>query len=144
MVGTATDYARFLQMLANGGTLDGKRYLSPKTIAYMTSDHMGDVVRRGPYDLMGPGYKFGLGFGVRVDAGRCAGGGLARGLLLGRRRRHLLLGRPEGEDVRRLHDAVAEQARAVPHLAAQHGVCGDRGVTGGVRPGLSDEGLTPH
>ena len=69
MVGTATDYARFLQMLANGGTLDGKRYLSPKTIAYMTSDHMGDVVRRGPYDLMGPGYKFGLGFGVRTDAG---------------------------------------------------------------------------
>jgi CubicO group peptidase (beta-lactamase class C family) len=69
MVGTATDYARFLQMLANGGTLEGKRYLGPKTIAYMTSDHMGDVVRRGPYDLLGPGYKFGLGFGVRIDAG---------------------------------------------------------------------------
>jgi CubicO group peptidase (beta-lactamase class C family) len=69
MVGTATDYARFLQMLANGGTLDGKRYLGPKTIAYMTSDHMGDVVRRGPYDALGPGYKFGLGFGVRTDAG---------------------------------------------------------------------------
>jgi CubicO group peptidase (beta-lactamase class C family) len=69
MVGTATDYARFLQMLANGGTLDGKRFLGPKTIAYMTSDHMGDVVRRGPYDALGPGYKFGLGFGVRTDAG---------------------------------------------------------------------------
>lgn len=69
MVGTAEDYARFLQMLANGGTLDGKRYLSPKTIAYMTSDHMGDVVRRGPYDLFGPGYRFGLGFAVRTDAG---------------------------------------------------------------------------
>jgi CubicO group peptidase (beta-lactamase class C family) len=69
MVGTVTDYARFLQMLANGGTLDGRRYLGPKTIAYMTSDHMGDVVRRGPYDLLGPGYKFGLGFAVRTDAG---------------------------------------------------------------------------
>jgi CubicO group peptidase (beta-lactamase class C family) len=69
MVSTATDYARFLQMLANGGTLDGRRYLGPKTIAYMTSDHMGDVVRRGPYDLLGPGYKFGLGFAVRTDAG---------------------------------------------------------------------------
>jgi CubicO group peptidase (beta-lactamase class C family) len=69
LVGTATDYARFLQMLANGGALDGKRYLSPKTVAYMTSDHMGDVVRRGPYDLMGPGYKFGLGFAVRTEAG---------------------------------------------------------------------------
>ncbi len=69
MVSTATDYARFLQMLANGGTLEGKRYLSPRTIAYMTSDHMGDVVKRGPYDLMGPGYKFGLGFAVRTDTG---------------------------------------------------------------------------
>ena len=45
------DYARFLQMLLNGGALDGKRYLGPKTIAYMTSDHMGDVIKRGPYDL---------------------------------------------------------------------------------------------
>ena len=69
MLSTATDYARLLQMLIHGGTLDGGRYLSPKTIAYMTSDHMGDVVRRGPYDLLGPGYKFGLGFAVRSDAG---------------------------------------------------------------------------
>ena len=69
MMGTATDYARFLQMLINGGSLDGKRYLGPKTIAYMISDHMGDVIRRGPYDLLGPGYKFGLGFGVRTDDG---------------------------------------------------------------------------
>jgi CubicO group peptidase (beta-lactamase class C family) len=69
LVGTADDYARFLQMLSNGGTLEGKHFLSPKTIAYMTSDHMGDVIRRGPYDLLGPGYRFGLGFGVRTDAG---------------------------------------------------------------------------
>ena len=69
LVGTAADYARFLQMLANGGALDGKRFLSPTTIAYMTSDHMSDVIRRGPYDLMGPGYRFGLGFAVRTDAG---------------------------------------------------------------------------
>ena len=69
LVSTTADYARFLQMLANGGTLDGKRYLGPRTIAYMTSDHMGDVVRRGPYDLLGPGVKFGLGFGVRTEPG---------------------------------------------------------------------------
>jgi CubicO group peptidase (beta-lactamase class C family) len=30
---------------------------------------MGDAIRRGPYDLLGPGYKFGLGFAVRTDAG---------------------------------------------------------------------------
>jgi CubicO group peptidase (beta-lactamase class C family) len=77
MVGTATDYARFLQMLANGGILDGKRYLGPRTVAYMTSDHMGDVVKRGPYDLMGPGYKFGLGFAVRTDTGLVSYAGTA-------------------------------------------------------------------
>jgi CubicO group peptidase (beta-lactamase class C family) len=64
-------------MLANGGTLDGRRYLSPKTIAYMTSDHMGDVIRRGPYDLFGPGYRFGLGFAVRTDAGLASMAGSA-------------------------------------------------------------------
>jgi CubicO group peptidase (beta-lactamase class C family) len=69
MLSTATDYARFLQMLTNGGTLEGRRYLSPKTIGYMTSDQMGDGVRPGPYYLPGPGYKFGLGFAVRTDAG---------------------------------------------------------------------------
>jgi CubicO group peptidase (beta-lactamase class C family) len=69
LVSTVTDFARFLQMLANGGTLNGKRYLGPRTIVYMTSDHMGDVVRRGPYDLLGPGVKFGLGFAVRTEAG---------------------------------------------------------------------------
>jgi CubicO group peptidase (beta-lactamase class C family) len=68
LVGTVTDYARFLQMLANGGVLEGKRYLSSKTLAYMTSDHMG-AIKRGPYDLLGPGVKFGLGFAVRTDTG---------------------------------------------------------------------------
>ena len=56
-------------MLANGGTLDGKRYLGPKTIAYMTSDHTAGVITPGPYYLPGPGYGFGLGFAVRKDAG---------------------------------------------------------------------------
>jgi len=72
MIGTATDYARFLQMLINGGSIDGRRYIGPRTLAYMTSDHMGDAVRRGPYDLLGPGYKFGMGFGVRTDSGLAA------------------------------------------------------------------------
>ncbi len=38
MVGTAADYARFAQMLLNGGELDGKRYLKPETVSLMTSD----------------------------------------------------------------------------------------------------------
>ena len=69
MVGTAMDYARFCQMLLNGGTLDGKRVLGPKTVAYMTSDHLGTAVAPGPLYLPGTGFGFGLGFAVRKDAG---------------------------------------------------------------------------
>jgi CubicO group peptidase (beta-lactamase class C family) len=49
--------------------LDGKQYLSPKTVAYMTSDHMGEKVVPGPLYLPGDGYGFGLGFAVRKGAG---------------------------------------------------------------------------
>lgn len=69
MVSTAMDYARFLQMMLNGGTLDGKRILGPKTIAYMTSDHLHEGIVPGPYYLPGPGYGFGLGFAVRRTTG---------------------------------------------------------------------------
>jgi len=71
MMSTIADYARFAQMIANGGTLDGKRYLSPKTIAYMGSNHIGPAsgVANGPYYLPGPGFGFGLGFVVRTEPG---------------------------------------------------------------------------
>ena len=71
MVSTVEDYARFAQMILNGGTLDGKRYLSPKTVAYMGSNQIGpgSGVVPGPYYLPGPGFGFGLGFAVRTDAG---------------------------------------------------------------------------
>lgn len=71
MVSTIGDYARFTQMLLNGGTLDGKRFLSPKTIAYMGSNHIGPAsgVVNGPYYLPGPGFGFGLGFAVRTEPG---------------------------------------------------------------------------
>ena len=71
MVSTIDDYARFAQMMLNGGTLDGKRYLSPKTVAYMGSNQIGpgSGVVPGPYYLPGPGFGFGLGFAVRTDAG---------------------------------------------------------------------------
>jgi len=69
MVGTSMDYARFAQMLLNGGTLDGKRILGPKTLAYMGADHLGAAIAPGPLYLPGAGYGFGLGFAVRKDAG---------------------------------------------------------------------------
>ena len=69
LVSTAMDYARFAQMLLNGGSLNGRRIVSPKTVAYMTSDHLGTVITPGPYYLPGAGFGFGLGFGVRKEAG---------------------------------------------------------------------------
>ncbi len=70
---TADDYLRFCQMLLNGGTLDGKRYLSRTTVALMTSDHLGPRVATPVQPgevLMGvQGYTFGLGFMVRQGQG---------------------------------------------------------------------------
>src|SRR2546421_731174 len=56
---------------------DGSCYLGPKTIAYMTSDHLGTAIVPGPYYLPGPGYGFGLGFAVRKEAGIAASPGSA-------------------------------------------------------------------
>ncbi|HYS14546.1 MAG TPA: serine hydrolase domain-containing protein [Burkholderiaceae bacterium] len=67
LVSTAGDYLRFAQMMLNGGTLDGTRIISRKTVEYMTSDHLGGI--RGPAYLPGAGYGFGLGFAVRVASG---------------------------------------------------------------------------
>jgi CubicO group peptidase (beta-lactamase class C family) len=69
MVSTAFDYAKFLQMLENGGALDGHRILSPATVAFMTSDHLGQIGPGPTAYLPGPGYGFGLGFAVRRQEG---------------------------------------------------------------------------
>lgn len=73
MVSTAADYARFLQMFANGGQLDGVRLVSRKTIDLMTADALPPDIKMGadmfrfealePSAAMGQG--FGLGFAVR-------------------------------------------------------------------------------
>jgi CubicO group peptidase (beta-lactamase class C family) len=71
MVSTLADLTPFLQMLLNGGTLNGKTYLSPARFAQMTSDHIGpnSGVARDFYYFPGDGFGFGLGFGVRTDPG---------------------------------------------------------------------------
>ena len=68
MVGTIGDYARFAQMLVNGGSLDGKRYLKPETIALMASDHIGPETKiiHDPFYFPGETSGFGLGFAVRT------------------------------------------------------------------------------
>jgi CubicO group peptidase (beta-lactamase class C family) len=69
MVGTVGDYARFAQMLLNGGTYDGRRYLKPETIALMASDHIGPEtkVARDQNYYPGGSSGFGLGFAVRTS-----------------------------------------------------------------------------
>jgi CubicO group peptidase (beta-lactamase class C family) len=69
-LGTAADYIRFAQMLANGGALDGVRILSPETVRLMTADHMVGMAQPAPVGVLGtPGYGFGLGFAVRLQDG---------------------------------------------------------------------------
>jgi CubicO group peptidase (beta-lactamase class C family) len=69
-VGTASDYARFLQMLINGGELDGVRLLSPATVRYMTADHLGPDAKFSGATTLPAGTGFGLGFAVRRETGR--------------------------------------------------------------------------
>ena len=52
---TAADYARFCQMMLDGGKAGGARLVSRKTVELMTHDHLGKA---------GPDLAFGLGFGI--------------------------------------------------------------------------------
>ena len=65
------DYARFAQMLLNGGELDGKRYLSPASFKNMTTDHIGpgSGVGRDYFYFPGDGFGYGFGIAVRTDPG---------------------------------------------------------------------------
>jgi CubicO group peptidase (beta-lactamase class C family) len=74
-VSTAADYLKFAEMLRQGGTLGGVRILGPRTVAYMTSDHLSSHIEDRIADTMDPGaaaYGFGLGVAVRRQTGRSA------------------------------------------------------------------------
>jgi CubicO group peptidase (beta-lactamase class C family) len=68
LMSTAADYARFLQFVLNKGTLGGVRLLGPRTVDFMTADHLGTIPGNDPA-LLPPGHGFGLGFAVRTAAG---------------------------------------------------------------------------
>lgn len=55
LLSTARDYARFLEMIRNGGALDGVRILSPRTVELMTTNQVGTL-------HSSTGLGFGLGF----------------------------------------------------------------------------------
>ncbi len=71
LASTTMDYARFLQFMLNKGELDGVRLLGPRTVDFMTSDHLLDIpVNSGAsHALLPPGHGFGLGFAVRKNLG---------------------------------------------------------------------------
>lgn len=73
-MGTVGDYVRFGQMLVNGGTLDGKRILSPQWVRHMTANHLGpEIVNRVSFvEGHREGFSFGLGVAVRTSAGLSA------------------------------------------------------------------------
>ncbi|UCH52041.1 MAG: beta-lactamase family protein, partial [Chloroflexota bacterium] len=67
-VSTAADYARFAQMLLNGGEFEGKRLLKPETLAHITSDLLGPLGNRSDaLYIPGEGYGVGFDFYVRVN-----------------------------------------------------------------------------
>jgi len=68
LVSTTMDYARFCQMLLNGGMLDGNRIIGRKTLDLMASDHLGPKVKLQSH-LVPAGHSFGLGFAVRTASG---------------------------------------------------------------------------
>ena len=87
LLSTAPDYARFLQMLVNGGELDGVRVLSPASVRLMTANHVGELYAEAD-GLPGMGFGFGIeikltpearGYDipVRAFAGSFAWGGAA-------------------------------------------------------------------
>jgi CubicO group peptidase (beta-lactamase class C family) len=63
---TAEDYLQFAQMLLNGGELNGRRYLSPRTVTLMSTNHTGDMVN-GQFGRPPRGMGFGLGVQVVED-----------------------------------------------------------------------------
>jgi CubicO group peptidase (beta-lactamase class C family) len=68
LVSTTMDYARFCQMLLNGGVLDGVRIIGRKTLQLMASNHLDPSVKLESH-LVPAGHSFGLGFAVRTVEG---------------------------------------------------------------------------
>jgi CubicO group peptidase (beta-lactamase class C family) len=80
LVATLGDYACFARMLANGGSHDGERLLSPALFEEMCRNQLPQGAD-GPAGFTGPGFGFGLALAVRLDWGAaampCAAGEMA-------------------------------------------------------------------
>ena len=117
LVSTLTDYARFAQMLLNGGKFGGRQYLSPAAFKLMTSDHVGpgSGVARDYFYFPGDGFGYGYGLAVRTEPGECktAAARFDRRAEMGQRQRHLFRGRSETGHA--LHPDGADPERTWTH-----------------------------
>ena len=72
LVSTAMDYMRFCEMVRRGGELNGVRLLSPRTVEFMSANHLPAAIQGGgsgeqPFGRGASGFGFGLGWGVNTD-----------------------------------------------------------------------------
>ena len=72
LVSTLEDYSHFADMLLAGGTYEGRRILSPATVACMTQPQLKDAVRRDMWDSL-DGYSYGHLMRICAEPGRIAG-----------------------------------------------------------------------
>ena len=132
MVSTTMDYARFCQMLLNGGSLDGNRIIGRKTLELMASDHLAPE-REGGLAADAGGSRVWPRLRRPHAQGHGAVLGLARSVLLERHGRHVLLHRSRRGPVHGVHDAGPRPARIHPQHAAGSGLRG-----GGLSPRAPD------
>ncbi len=118
MVSTMADFSRFAQMLANGGTFEGKTYLSPKTFELMASDQTGKDSGVGAGLFLFSRRRFRHGTRVcrahRSRQRQAATAGIPRRTEMGRRQRLLSGDRPQAGHVLRVAGADADGTPARP------------------------------
>ena len=146
LVSSTMDYLRFSEMVRRGGELDGVRILSPKTVQFMTANHLPSTVTgagSGENPLEGVAarsFGFGLGFGVNINPVGAGVLGSFGEYSWGRRGRNGVLGRPGGGDGRHRDDPALGLAVAVQTGAARAGQPGDHGFARGLTLKASSRG----
>ena len=138
LVSTTMDYARFCQMLLNGGTLDGNRIIGRKTLQAMASNHLDASVKIGG-TLLSPGHGFGLGFAVRTHEGMAPFAGSVGQFFWSGMAGTFFWIDPAGRTVRGVHVAGTGPARISARPGAESGVRG-----GGVRLSCTASDVDPR
>ena len=72
LVSTLEDYSHFADMMMNGGVWQGRRILSPGSVAFLTAPQLTDDVRKDMWDSLN-GYSYGKLCRVCEEPGRVAG-----------------------------------------------------------------------